>query len=112
MADDYVAWLRYKSGNDTTVHLCDSDTKGAFKVYRAPRWIPVAQKPPRDPESGWASALLLFFGGDGDGSFNLGYYDPEDREWMAHDGGGYYEKAVPPPTHWMPLPEPPEDEEE
>ena len=35
----HVAWLRYKPGNDgrpTTIHLCDSDAPGAFKVYRSP----------------------------------------------------------------------------
>ena len=34
----HVAWLRYKIGKDgaaTTVHLCNSDDDGAFKVYRA-----------------------------------------------------------------------------
>lgn len=101
---DYVAWLRYKSGNDTTIHLCDSDAEGAFKVYREPKWVPAGRKPPRDPESGWASVLLLFFG---DGTFVMGYYDQEDCAYMVDDGGGYYERAIPQPTHWMPLPEPP-----
>lgn len=33
--DQYVAWLRYKrSGDRTTIHICDSDADGAFKVYR------------------------------------------------------------------------------
>lgn len=39
MAREHVAWLRYKIGNDgrpTTIHVCDSDAPGAFKVYRAP----------------------------------------------------------------------------
>lgn len=38
--DDYVAWLRYDFTNEqttgTTIRVCDSDAKGAFKVYRAP----------------------------------------------------------------------------
>lgn len=38
--DDWVAWLRYDFTNEettgTTIHVCDSDAKGAFKVYRAP----------------------------------------------------------------------------
>ena len=36
---DHVAWLRYNNHNGqkpTTVHLCDSDAPGAFKVYRHP----------------------------------------------------------------------------
>lgn len=34
---DHVAWLRYNDHNGarpTTIHLCDSDAPGAFKVYR------------------------------------------------------------------------------
>ena len=37
--DDYVAWLcfdRHENGA-TTIHVCSSDTKGAFKVYRESR---------------------------------------------------------------------------
>ena len=35
--DDYVAWLRYQhhDGDVTTIHVCDSDAPGAFRVYRA-----------------------------------------------------------------------------
>ncbi len=36
--DNYVAWLcfdRHENG-DVSIHVCDSDTKGAFKVYRHP----------------------------------------------------------------------------
>jgi len=36
-ARQHVAWLRYNDHNGrraTTVHLCDSDAPGAFKVYR------------------------------------------------------------------------------
>jgi len=34
--DNYVAWLRHKHHDDgkVTIHLCDSDSPGAFKVYR------------------------------------------------------------------------------
>lgn len=31
--DNYVAWLRYVNG---TIKTCDSDSKGAFKVWRRP----------------------------------------------------------------------------
>jgi hypothetical protein len=31
--DDYVAWARYDNG---TIRLCDSDSPGAFRVYRHP----------------------------------------------------------------------------
>jgi hypothetical protein len=37
--DPYVAWLRYNNHNGrrpTTIHVCDSDAPGAFKVYRRP----------------------------------------------------------------------------
>jgi hypothetical protein len=34
--DDYIAWCRYDSQRgQTVIRLCDSDAKGAFKVYRA-----------------------------------------------------------------------------
>lgn len=36
--DEHVAWLRYNDHNGqrpTTLHLCDSDAPGAFKVFRA-----------------------------------------------------------------------------
>jgi hypothetical protein len=33
--DNYVCWVRYKGENDwRTLVTCDSDAKGAFKVYR------------------------------------------------------------------------------
>ena len=32
--DSYVAWLHYRNG---TIDLCDSDSEGAFKVWRRPR---------------------------------------------------------------------------
>lgn len=36
--DDYIAWCTYSHHEDgtTTISTCDSDTKGAFKVYRGP----------------------------------------------------------------------------
>jgi hypothetical protein len=68
-------------------------------------WTPVATLPPRDGEPGWAKTVLLLFPeADGEDQYNLGYYEPEGRVWCAHDGGGFYDEAVPPPTHWMPLP--------
>lgn len=36
--DNYVAWLAYKRhGEKTTIHTCDADTPGAFKVWRQPK---------------------------------------------------------------------------
>lgn len=35
--DNYVAWLRYVNG---TIRVCDSDSPGAFKVYRHPKHFP------------------------------------------------------------------------
>lgn len=44
-SDDYVAWLRYvHEGERTRIVVCDSDAKGAFKVYRR-----FALDPPREP---------------------------------------------------------------
>lgn len=37
--DDYVAWVRYRNHNGrhaTTIHICNPDDEGAFKVYRRP----------------------------------------------------------------------------
>jgi hypothetical protein len=35
--DDYVAWLHFvRHGKLTIIQVCDSDSKGAFKVYRWP----------------------------------------------------------------------------
>lgn len=31
--DSYIAWARYTNG---TIRLCDSDSPGAFRVYRHP----------------------------------------------------------------------------
>lgn len=71
-------------------------------------WIRCSRKkPPRDADSEFAPAVLLYFPNGGDDTYNLGYYDPIDRAWMAHDGGGVYELAVPQPTHWMAI-EPPQ----
>lgn len=69
-----------------------------------PAWIPVGERlPPRDAKPGWAKTVLLFFPlADEDGEFNIGYHDPDDG-WMTHDGGGFFELAVPAPTHWAPL---------
>lgn len=36
---EHIAWMRWKGGNDgrqSTLHICDSDSEGAFKVYREP----------------------------------------------------------------------------
>lgn len=57
----HVAWLRYKVGNDgrpTTIHLCDSDSPGAFKVYRhAEIHVQGAAK-----ESTWRRLLAMSYG--------------------------------------------------
>lgn len=36
--DNYVAWLRYRHVHESasSIHVCDSDSEGAFKVYRHP----------------------------------------------------------------------------
>jgi hypothetical protein len=42
--DNYVAWLCYRHHDNgaTTIHICDSDATGAFKVYRHPKDVPRA----------------------------------------------------------------------
>lgn len=69
------------------------------------RWVPVSERlPERDADPKFARTVLLHFPeADGEDQYNLGYYDPQDRRWMVHEGGGFYEEAYPQPTHWKPL---------
>lgn len=51
--DDHVAWLRYRDGR---IELCDSDSDGAFPVYRAKKqreWLPISTAPAHLPILLW-----------------------------------------------------------
>ena len=61
-----------------------------------PQWIPVTERLPEMQED-----VLC----DDDGRVTIGYYTDEEVGW--HDMHSYRIY----PTHWMPLPQPPESEE-
>ena len=68
------------------------------------KWIPVTEALPSDGEE-----VLVFCSTDGwaseDFEFGLAWYCPSFQRWLVN-----YEGLE--PTHWMPLPEAPEGEEE
>lgn len=56
-ADDYVAWCRYlydEAGGIQSIETCDSDAKGAFKVYRHPAEL---LQPTGEQEQGAQAAI-------------------------------------------------------
>jgi hypothetical protein len=58
--DRYVAWVRYNNHDGrsaTTLHLCDSDAPGAFRVYR---WPDLPQHDDRASLRHFLSAALVF----------------------------------------------------
>lgn len=103
--NDHVAWLRYKShdGGRTTIHLCDSDSPGAFQVYRAlpapvaqaaGEWVPVSERLPAK-----AGEYLCTFIGRDKGSVPVtGEVFWNGDEWII--GIGYHITA------WRELPAP------
>jgi hypothetical protein len=39
LEDEYIAWMRWAGDtNHRHLALCDSDSPGAFKVYRSKQW--------------------------------------------------------------------------
>jgi hypothetical protein len=83
--DRYVAWARYNAHDGrsaTTLHLCDSDAPGAFRLYR---WPDVPQHDDRASLRHFLSAALVF-GREGDAhARTMAAFD----EWFRlHDGAG------------------------
>jgi hypothetical protein len=56
--DNYVAYLRFQhhGSGETTIHVCDSDAKGAFKVYRR---APAPAPAPRTYTAEEVDAVIL-----------------------------------------------------
>ena len=72
---------------------------------RAQRWIPVAERLPPRKEP----VLICFM----DGKMEVGFWHDQDEDftyWCGCVNDGYLEELDCDPTHWMPLPEPPESE--
>lgn len=66
---------------------------------KASRWIPVGERLPKEFESVVVRGVFA-----GDGGVYIGQYC--GRGWMMQDGRAWSHCWT--PSHWMPLPEPPE----
>ena len=78
------------------------------RVVPAPRWISVKERlPERNCE------VLAYYGFVREGSDDLGYMCMGVLEYYAHDRNPHFqhESVGVRVTHWMPLPEPPEEVE-
>ncbi len=70
-------------------------------------WQPISTAPKDEDseEQGW---VILFAGG----RVQCGYWGPtyfgRDFAWIQYGYRGEYEPVYGEPTHWMPLPEPPQ----
>ena len=81
--------------------LIDAD---AIEELSKPRWIPVTERLPRM----WEEVMLRFPNNQA-----VGFHDG-DSGWAVFSGDNLYTYVAPEevhPTHWMPLPEPPKEEE-
>lgn len=86
--------------DDESTHVSKSELYVA--VEDLPRWIPVSERLPEENVS------VLVFTKDGKfdrAGMHVAILD-EDGEWYPSHGDGYMFPVV---THWMPLPEPPND---
>ena len=67
------------------------------------RWIPCKEKMPE------VDKRVEFFGGFEQTTY-IGYYREHTTQWESENGGFWHGKNFSFITHWMPLPEPPEEE--
>lgn len=65
------------------------------------KWISVGEKPPPRDTNFW---FLDKYGGQGNA-----YYDHDVEGWVIETFGGLIIRILDRITHWMPLPEPPEE---
>lgn len=68
------------------------------------RWIPVGERLPEDNER------VEFW--DDEPSLSTGTHVKQEPQWWSDDGCSYYGYAYKHVTHWRPLPEPPEEQQE
>jgi|LakMenE18May11ns_1017448.scaffolds.fasta_scaffold9739400_3 hypothetical protein len=71
------------------------------RLYAERRWIPVSERLPDDE----AEALIAFEDRSIGVAYAVFHHVEEDGSQKWTDGNGFELKQ---PTHWMPLPEPPE----
>lgn len=93
MKDYGKTWLAYCHKTD------DSNASNALDG-----WISVSERLPEKT----ADVLMMFE----HGNMAVGYWHDGDEHvtyWCAYTDDGYYTDCDSEPTHWMPLPEPPEE---
>ncbi len=88
----------------------EQDILALAKAYKdVTQWIPVGERLPEVSCRGEYGNWVLVNNGFHTGAAKLvGWEDGENPEW---EDVGWGEQITPPPTHWMPLPLPPKQEE-
>ena len=82
LADNYVAWCKYRTRHEreTTIHLCDSDDEGAFRVYHEKTVISLIADVQR-LDTGWEPIVF-----DANGPITMGRDGlPTRQAWIAMD---------------------------
>lgn len=91
-------------GCGTSEEIADSLLANGVTIQR---WIPVTE---RLPEKG-ADVLMYFHKSK---TFASGFWHGEEDAdavyWCAYSDDGWYTDCDTPPTHWMPLPQPPKED--
>ena len=110
---EHAEWARANEW-ETPVTLGDNLAEAADRIEaqakeienlrgQLPRWIPVEERLPEDR----SDVLVVAYWHERWGAY-MGWCAPERAAWSVHVGiGDRSDIAV---THWMPLPEPPEEE--
>lgn len=93
----------YYGGETGIKGLLDIAKRYYDLLEKMPRWISVTERLPRM----WEEVMLQFPNNQA-----VGFHDG-DSGWAVFSGDNFYTYVAPEevhPTHWMPLPEPPEEE--
>lgn len=69
------------------------------------RWIPVAERLPELDRNNWSKDVLFC---DSEGIIYQGFAFLDSETWKGYGTANRFEKGE--VTHWMPLPEPPKEE--